>query len=61
MCADILNDLKQGTYGTDIRYVIMAYNMGENNARRYYEAGIISKYAQNVLEKISSLETDNQM
>lgn len=61
VCADILNDLKHGTYGTDIRYVIMAYNMGENNARRYYEAGIISKYAQNVLEKISSLETDNQM
>lgn len=61
VCADILNDLKQGTYGTDIRYVIMAYNMGENNARRYYESGIISKYAQNVLEKISLLETNNQM
>ena len=39
----------------------MAYNMGENNARRYYEAGIISKYAQTVLEKIDLLETNNQM
>ena len=58
LCADIINDLKSNVYGNDIRFLLMAYNMGENTAARHYAAGTISEYAQTVMTKYRELISD---
>lgn len=49
VCADILSDLKNDTYGYDVTYVLMAYNMGSNTAKQRYESDNISQYALGIL------------
>ena len=56
MCADFLNELRGGEYGDDVRYVLMAYNMGEYNAKKHYASGTISKYANKVMNTVEELQ-----
>ena len=51
VCADILSELRKDKYGYDMRYVLMAYNMGSYNATKKYEMGQISQYAIDILER----------
>lgn len=51
VCADILSELRKDKYGYDMRYVLMAYNMGSYNATKIYETGRISQYAIDILER----------
>lgn len=39
----------------DVYFVLMAYNMGYETAYRYYNQGIISKYAREVTERADNL------
>jgi soluble lytic murein transglycosylase-like protein len=48
VCADLIKTLEKDAYGYDIRYIAMAYNMGQMNGKAAYEAGRISKYAQKI-------------
>lgn len=59
ICADIISELKSLKYGDDIRYVLMAYNMGATGAREPYESGYISGYAMKVLDKTYELEHEH--
>ena len=56
LCADIVTCLKGYKYGSDINFVLMAYNMGSTGARKPYEAGNISNYAKKVLSKMEELK-----
>lgn len=55
VCADIISELESGKYGYDVRYVLMAYNMGPSNAAWNFNAGYISDYAIKVLRKAEEL------
>lgn len=55
VCADIVDELMDDKYGYDIRYVLMAYNMGSSNAAGYFKNGIVSDYAASVLRKAEEL------
>ena len=56
VCADILKYNQSTKYGNDIRFMLMAYNMGVGGATKKYEAGIISNYANKVLAKSYELD-----
>ena len=56
VCADILKYNQSAKYGNDIRFMLMAYNMGVGGATKKYEAGIISNYANKVLAKSYELD-----
>lgn len=56
LCADLISELSYNKYGDDIRFVLMAYNMGVSGATKSYEAGDISSYATNVMTKFYELE-----
>ena len=56
VCADILKYNQSAQYGNDIRFMLMAYNMGVGGATKKYEAGIISNYANKVLAKSYELD-----
>lgn len=59
LCADILDELSRGKYGNDIRFVLMAYNMGQSGAVKPYKSGKISTYATTVLEKMEEFQSKN--
>lgn len=59
LCADFLAELKASKYGSDIYFVLMAYNMGLTGATKHYEDGIISKYAYKVMRKYENLKGDD--
>ena len=62
LCADILDELSQHAYGDDIRYVLMAYNRGQNGttgANALYKKGVITKYATDVLAKEQEFKSDS--
>lgn len=56
VCADFINELRQKPYGSDVAFVLMAYNMGTSRAIELYEAGTISQYATDVMNKAEELE-----
>lgn len=54
--ACLLSSIKDNTkYGYDMRYVLMAYNMGSETARNRYENGYISDYANAILQTYQEL------
>lgn len=56
LCADILSDIRGGKYGHDVRFMIMAYNMGVAGATKPYEVGNISDYTIKVMNKFQELK-----
>lgn len=59
LCADLIAELSRGKYGDDIRFVLMAYNMGQSGAMKPYKSGKISSYAIKVLDKMEELQSKN--
>lgn len=59
LCADLIDELSRGKYGNDIRFVLMAYNMGQNGAVKPYKSGKISSYALKVLDKMERIQSEN--
>lgn len=57
LCADLISELSYSKYGDDIRFVLMAYNMGTSGAIKSYESGNITSYAKNVMTKFYELES----
>jgi hypothetical protein len=56
LCADLISELSYSKHGDDIRFVLMAYNMGVAGATKSYESGNITSYANNVMTKFYELE-----
>lgn len=55
VCADIIKDNQKCKYGSDIYFVLMAYNMGQRGATKPYESGHISDYAKKVMARAKEL------
>lgn len=60
LCADLLDELSRHKYGKDIRFVLMAYNMGQGGAVKPYKSGKISSYATKVLAKMDDLKKSEE-
>lgn len=52
---DFLEELFEEGRG-DIEYVVMAYNMGPIRAWKFYDMGIVSSYAEKVLERMDAIQ-----
>lgn len=61
VCADLISELQSTEYGNDIRYVLMAYNMGQYNAKKHYVSGKISKYANKVIITMTELQAGSKI
>ena len=56
LCADIIDELRTYTYGHDINFVLMAYNMGADGAAIQHESGRVTRYAIDVMNKYNELK-----
>lgn len=53
--ADLLHELQSYPNGADIQWVLMAYNLGVDDANVLYNQGIVTDYARDVLSKKEEL------
>lgn len=55
LCADLIKELQGSTYGYDLRFVAMAYNMGKASAKGLYAQGTISAYAKRIIKNYNKV------
>jgi hypothetical protein len=57
LCADLIREIQDSTYGYDLRFVAMSYNMGETRAKELYVQGTISKYARKIIKNYKKVRS----
>lgn len=55
LCADLISELQDSSYGYNLRFVAMAYNMGETTANELYAQGTISAYAKKIIKNYNKV------
>lgn len=58
ICADLLNELRQGKYGEDVAWTLDRYN-GNSKADYYTQIGVLSDYSTKVLNKAQELTEEH--
>jgi soluble lytic murein transglycosylase-like protein len=55
LCADLIKEFQDSSYGYDLRFVAMAYNMGKASAKELYAQGTISAYAKRIIKNYNKV------
>lgn len=57
LCAEIITDhIEFHEYGSDMNFVLMAYNMGAGPAAKLYSQGTVTGYAKRVMSKYEEIK-----